>query len=169
MCVKIALSAPGQQNGHISPWLRLVVNPCTDGCTQEPNTVLVSESCLFVLIFRFFTILYIYIYTFAISRPHICLFVSSSFSAKLQAHRKTGVRLKVWLIHNPPTLHKVLVHADWHPSAGLYSQQLWSINPFKNNRPQFLLKPTASWISIKTVQKQPQPLKTPVCLASGEH
>lgn len=96
VCVKIALSATGRQNGHISPWLRLAINPCIDGCTHEPDTVFVNESCLFVLVFRGF------FYSFAISRPHICLFVSSSFSAKLQAHRKTGVRLKVWLIHNPP-------------------------------------------------------------------
>lgn len=52
MCVKIALSTPGRQNGHISPCRLLAVNEnvffCINGCMQEPNTVFFNESCLFL-------------------------------------------------------------------------------------------------------------------------
>lgn len=60
----------------------------------------------------------------------------------------------------PPPSH----HPPFNPSSspfsmGLYPQQQWSINPyliqhFKNIQPQSLLRPTASWITINTLQKQ---------------
>lgn len=116
VCVKITLSGPVDRK-HISPRLRLAVNPCEDGCT----CMVVNKSCLFVPVF----IEIFFFEAFAISRPYICLPVSGSFSAKLQARRKTGVRLKVGLIHNPsrtpsakssPALPGISLRA-WTPSS----------------------------------------------------